>query len=122
MIKLSQKRIRCLLIHPKFSPYSFWNFVEVSKIVGAKYQAAPLGLMTVAALLPQDWEIKLIDADTIIYSNPPERNLRLSLKNEELCDAVISKEITFDVSLLKLATNKIKLNILNSGDQILYIY
>lgn len=63
MINLLQKRTRCLLIHPKFSPYSFWNFVEVSKIVGAKYQAAPLGLMTVAALLPQEWEIKLIDTN-----------------------------------------------------------
>jgi len=63
MIKLLQNRTKCLLIHPKFSPYSFWNFVEVSKIVGAKYQAAPLGLMTVAALLPQDWEIKLIDTN-----------------------------------------------------------
>jgi radical SAM superfamily enzyme YgiQ (UPF0313 family) len=63
MIKLLQKRTRCLLIHPKFSPYSFWNFVEVSKIVGAKYQAAPLGLMTVAALLPPEWEIKLIDTN-----------------------------------------------------------
>ncbi|MBE0572041.1 MAG: B12-binding domain-containing radical SAM protein [Ignavibacteriaceae bacterium] len=63
MIKLLQKRTRCLLIHPKFSPYSFWNFVEVSKIVGAKYQAAPLGLMTVAALLPKDWDIKLIDTN-----------------------------------------------------------
>jgi radical SAM superfamily enzyme YgiQ (UPF0313 family) len=51
------------LIHPRFSPYSFWNFVEVSKIVGAKYQAAPLGLMTVAALLPSEWEIKLIDTN-----------------------------------------------------------
>ncbi len=63
MIKLIQKRTRCLLVHPKFSPYSFWNFVEVSKIVGAKYQAAPLGLMTVAALLPAEWEIKLIDTN-----------------------------------------------------------
>jgi radical SAM superfamily enzyme YgiQ (UPF0313 family) len=63
MIKLLQKRTRCLLIHPKFSPYSFWNFVDVCKIVGAKYQAAPLGLMTVAALLPAEWEIKLIDTN-----------------------------------------------------------
>ena len=63
MIKLLRKKTRCLLIHPKFSPFSFWNFVEVSKIVGAKYQAAPLGLMTVAALLPKEWEIKLIDTN-----------------------------------------------------------
>lgn len=63
MIRLLQKKTRCLLIHPKFSPYSFWNFVEVSKIVGAKYLAAPLGLMTVAALLPPEWEIKIIDTN-----------------------------------------------------------
>jgi radical SAM superfamily enzyme YgiQ (UPF0313 family) len=63
MVKLIQKKTRCLLIHPRFSPYSFWNFVEVSKIVGAKYQAAPLGLMSVAALLPPEWEIKLIDTN-----------------------------------------------------------
>jgi len=63
MINLLGKRTKCLIIHPKFSPYSFWNFVDVCKIVGAKYQAAPLGLMTVAALLPQEWELKLIDTN-----------------------------------------------------------
>ena len=63
MINLLEKWTNCLLIHPRFSPYSFWNFVDVSKIVGAKYIAAPLGLMTVAALLPKKWEFKLIDTN-----------------------------------------------------------
>ncbi len=63
MINLLEKWTNCLLIHPKFSPYSFWNFVDVSKIVGAKYIAAPLGLMTVASLLPKKWEFKLIDTN-----------------------------------------------------------
>lgn len=63
MLNLIQKRTRCLLIHPEFSPYSFWNFVDVCKIVGVKYLAAPLGLMTVAALLPERWEIKIIDTN-----------------------------------------------------------
>jgi radical SAM superfamily enzyme YgiQ (UPF0313 family) len=35
----------------------------VCKLTGAKYPAAPLGLMTAAALLPQQWQFKLIDAN-----------------------------------------------------------
>ena len=54
---------KCLLIQSKFSTSSFWNYVDVCKIIGAKYPAAPLGLMTVAALLPQQWEFKLVDAN-----------------------------------------------------------
>jgi radical SAM superfamily enzyme YgiQ (UPF0313 family) len=52
---------RCLLVQPRFSEFSFWNYLDVCRIVGAKYPAAPLGLMTVAALLPQDWSLKLVD-------------------------------------------------------------
>ena len=43
------------------------------------------------------WELKLIDSEDILESLPPQRNLRLSLINEELCDAYITKELTFDV-------------------------
>ncbi len=73
------------------------------------------------------WELKLIDADVILESYPPQRNLRLSLKNEELCDAYITKEITFDIYELQVDRNqvfgkKVKLNITNSDDQILYKY
>ncbi len=60
---LSDKGTRCLLVQSKFSTSSFWNYTDVCKIVGAKYPAAPLGLMTVAALLPQQWKFKLIDAN-----------------------------------------------------------
>jgi radical SAM superfamily enzyme YgiQ (UPF0313 family) len=57
----SGKKLKCLLIQSKFSASSFWNYVDVCKMVGAKYPAAPLGLLTVAALLPQNWTFKLID-------------------------------------------------------------
>jgi radical SAM superfamily enzyme YgiQ (UPF0313 family) len=52
---------RCLLVQSSFSRFSFWNYVDVCRLVGAKYPAAPLGLMTAAALLPQQWEFKLVD-------------------------------------------------------------
>jgi radical SAM superfamily enzyme YgiQ (UPF0313 family) len=52
---------RCLLVQTKFSGSHFWNYHEVCTMVGAKYPAAPLGLLTVAALLPQHWTIRLID-------------------------------------------------------------
>jgi len=54
---------RCLLVQTEFSAMSFWNYVEVCKIVGAKYPAPPLGLLTAAALLPQDWEFMLVDTN-----------------------------------------------------------
>jgi len=55
---------KCLLVQTKFSGFSFWNYLEVCYMAGAKYPAAPLGLMTVAALLPQHWIFKLLDENT----------------------------------------------------------
>ena len=52
---------KCLLVQTKFSAFSFWNYQDVCDIVGARYPAAPLGLLTVAALLPQHWTFRLID-------------------------------------------------------------
>jgi radical SAM superfamily enzyme YgiQ (UPF0313 family) len=60
---LTEAGTRCLLIQPKISEYSSLNYIEVCKFVGAKYSTPPLGLLTVAALLPQNWEFKLIDAN-----------------------------------------------------------
>ena len=61
MKNLLEKGTKCILIQSKFSPFSYWNYTDVCKLVGAKYPAAPLGLMTVAALLPQHWQFKLVD-------------------------------------------------------------
>jgi len=52
---------RALLVHPRFLAPSFWNYTETCKLVDGLYPAAPLGLCTVAALLPADWEVRLCD-------------------------------------------------------------
>ncbi len=54
-------RHRALLVHPRFSSRSFWNYQETCEAVGARYSATPLGLITVAALLPTHWEVRLVD-------------------------------------------------------------
>ena len=53
-----------LLVFPKFNPKSFWSFEGVLHVVGARYPAAPLGLITVAAMLPADWDVRLVNRNT----------------------------------------------------------
>jgi hypothetical protein len=55
-------------------------------------------------------------------SFPPKRNLRLSLKNDEDCQAYFVKEIAFDISELQTDGNQVILNITNGDDEILYSY
>ncbi len=69
------------------------------------------------------WEVKLIDSEQIMESLPVQRNLRLSLKNNEACAAVPTKTLSFDISELQISNNnQVYLNINNSNDQILYEY
>ncbi|MDY6937495.1 MAG: B12-binding domain-containing radical SAM protein [Cyanobacteriota bacterium] len=52
--------MKALLIYPLF-PKSFWSFDKAIELVGRKAILPPLGLVTVAALLPQEWELRLVD-------------------------------------------------------------
>ena len=54
--------LRVLLIYPEF-PKTYWSFDQALKLLGSKVLLPPLGLITVAALLPQDWELKLVDCN-----------------------------------------------------------
>ncbi|MDL2262447.1 hypothetical protein LJC11_02970, partial [Bacteroidales bacterium OttesenSCG-928-I21] len=67
------------------------------------------------------WIVKLIDAEVVAESYPCQRGLRLSLDNKEMCDAVITKEISFNIEDLQIGKNdKVLLHI--GGKEILYEY
>jgi radical SAM superfamily enzyme YgiQ (UPF0313 family) len=52
--------VRVLLVYPEF-PDTFWSFKHALKFIRKKAGAPPLGLLTVAAMLPADWEPRLVD-------------------------------------------------------------
>jgi radical SAM superfamily enzyme YgiQ (UPF0313 family) len=49
-----------LLVSPQ-TPDTFWSFKHVLRFVAKKAAFPPLGLLTVAAMLPRDWRLKLVD-------------------------------------------------------------
>jgi radical SAM superfamily enzyme YgiQ (UPF0313 family) len=51
---------KVLLLYPQY-PNSFWSFKNTLKLIGKRAAYPPFGLLTVAAMLPNSWEKKLID-------------------------------------------------------------
>ncbi len=49
------------MVFPRFNSNSFWNYWETCHAAGRRYSAAPLGMITVAALLPETWAVRLVD-------------------------------------------------------------
>ncbi len=52
--------VKVLMVWPRFPP-SFWGFEGVLEMVPEQSVAPPLGLVTVAALCPPTWKVRLID-------------------------------------------------------------
>lgn len=52
--------LKILMIWPRFPP-SFWGFEGVLAIIPERSVMPPLGLITVAALCPASWQIRLLD-------------------------------------------------------------
>ncbi len=52
--------MNALLIYPEF-PDTFWSFKHALKFIRKKASLPPLGLLTVAAMLPEDWAKRLVD-------------------------------------------------------------
>ncbi len=52
--------MKILLVSPR-TPDTFWSFKHAVRFVSRKASMAPLGLLTVAAMLPPEWELRLVD-------------------------------------------------------------
>ncbi|MGC9314686.1 MAG: B12-binding domain-containing radical SAM protein, partial [bacterium] len=52
--------MKILLVYPQ-NPETFWDFKHALKFVSKKASSPPLGLLTVAAMLPEEWDKKLCD-------------------------------------------------------------
>ena len=54
--------MKVLLIYPKF-PDTFWSFSYALPFIGKKAAFPPLGLLTVAAMLPEQFQKRLVDVN-----------------------------------------------------------
>lgn len=51
-----------LLVYPKY-PDTFWSFKHVLSFVSKKAVSPPLGLLTIGAMLPNEWNKRLVDVN-----------------------------------------------------------
>lgn len=52
--------MKVLMVYPEF-PDSFWSFRGTLPFIGKRAVMPPLGLITIAALFPKEWEVRLVD-------------------------------------------------------------
>jgi radical SAM superfamily enzyme YgiQ (UPF0313 family) len=52
--------MKALLIYPEF-PDTFWSFKHALKFIRKKAAYPPLGLLTVGAMLPEEWSKRMVD-------------------------------------------------------------
>lgn len=57
-----------LLISPR-TPQTFWSFCHVMPFISRKAAFPPLALLTIAAMLPRNWQVKLVDLDVEMLSD-----------------------------------------------------
>jgi radical SAM superfamily enzyme YgiQ (UPF0313 family) len=52
--------LKILLVYPRY-PDTFWSFRHALRIISKKAAFPPLGLLTIASMLPREWDKKLVD-------------------------------------------------------------
>ncbi len=87
--------MKILLVYPQY-PTTFWSFKYALKFISKKASLPPLGLLTVAAMLPAEWEQRLVDLNVRALSDADLRWADFVLLSamsiqKESTDAVIDR-------------------------------
>jgi len=62
-LECKKNNLNILLVYPR-NPDTFWSFKHALGFISKKAALPPLGLLTVAAMLPEKWQKKLVDMNT----------------------------------------------------------
>jgi radical SAM superfamily enzyme YgiQ (UPF0313 family) len=62
------RKRRVLLVYPEI-PTTYWSFKYALSFVGKKSVLPPLGLITIAAMLPEAWECRLVDMNAEVLDD-----------------------------------------------------
>jgi len=89
--------MKILLVYPN-CPETFWSFSYAVKFISKKASLPPLGLLTVAAMLPVEWEKRLVDMNVN------------TLKDEDLlwCDYVFLSAMSVQRESVKIVIDRCK--------------
>ncbi|QCK15657.1 hypothetical protein [Mangrovivirga cuniculi] len=66
------------------------------------------------------WKYELIGDPRSILEGPVHHNIRLSLEDNELCEAIIRKEVSFDLNPALSSENLVILTLTNNDEEIVY--
>lgn len=71
----------------------------------------------------RSWVLDLIDSEAVYESNPPQRMLKLRLVNNEVCAAVFSRTVSFDIRSLRVSmSNSVLLTLAGYNQSLVYNY
>ena len=83
---------RCLLVRPEFlHDTTFYSLKDMYRLTGARSAAPPLGLCILPSLLPEQWELKLVDEDI-----EPLTDEHLQWANIVMLSGIGSQQLTMD--------------------------
>ncbi len=68
------------------------------------------------------WKVRLIGSEFVLEPIPPIRAMLLSLDNDEDCEALITREVTFDITPTQTSSPSTWLDFIDTDHRILYEY